>query len=141
MKTRFKHIFLAFLLTILYSVCSHAQSAVFIYKNEQSGKGDFMYIYGMPSVSDAEMLAFSKMLEQGYESTKVAKYVSTPNKGYGMVIRATVEIDGLNRTIYGAAVGCESYVEAEQQAMLNMKEYNPEWDSSSYIIIDKFLDE
>lgn len=100
-----------------------------------------MCVRGMPNLRDAEFLTKQKLEELVNDDQKIKKYASTDKKGHGMVIRALAQTNSNQRMpIFGAALGCKSYKEAENQALHNLKEFNPEWKNGEYVVIYKFKD-
>ncbi len=138
-------IFLSFLLGHF----ANGQSAVYVYKDVETGKGDYVFVYGMPSVAVAEDTAKSRIAAQGYQMENIQKYASTESKGHGLIIRSVFpsKVEPNKKpvlmVVYGAAIGCESYEDAEKKSIENMKEFNPEWDPEkySYKVIQRFYDE
>ena len=132
---------IAFLLLSRSSVL--AQSAVYVYKNTETGKSDYMFVYGMANAEEAEKWAISKFEELNYDKAQIKRYASTNDKGHGVIIRALYKSDsGLLLTAYGAALGAISYEEAEEKAVENLIANNPDLPTSNnYRIIQKFWDE
>ena len=119
----------------------NAQSAVHIYKNPQTGQGDFMFMYGMPSKDEAEFLSQGKLVELGYEDELIRKQNSARSKGYGLIIKSIVENKyGRKITVYGAAVGCKTREQAEREALENLRQFNPEWDNEPHTVVQRFID-
>lgn len=121
-----------------------AQSAVYIFQNLETGKGDYMFRYGMANEDSAKNLAYRQIVELGYDSTLVKPLVSTPEKGYGLIIRSYYRNKkGINVTVYGAALGQPSYDDAEEKAIEKLLELNPTWDEAlyDYNVIQYFYDE
>ncbi len=129
------------LLSSIASVALHAQSAVFVYKNPNKAEGEYMCVRGMPNLRDAEFLTKQKLEELVNDDQKIIKYASTDSKGHGMVIRGIVVVgQGGKMPVFGAALGCKSFKEAESKALQNLKEFNPEWKSGEYVVVYKFKD-
>jgi len=121
---------------------SQAQSAVYIYKNPNTGEGDYMFMYSMPSVADAEFMAQEKLIELGYAEELVRKQASSGKKGYGMIIKSEVSNKyGRKFIVFGASVGCKTKEQAVREALQNLKEFNPEWDGEEHEEVFKFLDQ
>ncbi len=119
-----------------------AQSAVYVFQDPQTGKGDYMFRYGMLNIDSAKSAAFSQIVELGYDTKNVKEYAATDSQGYGIILRSTYRNKkGINITVYGAALGKASYDEAEEAALENMKALNPDWNSDTYNIIQYFYDE
>lgn len=121
-----------------------AQSAVCIFQNLKTGKGDYMFRYGMDNENTAKELAYKQIIDLGYDSTLVSHLASSNSKGYGLIIRSYYRAsNGINVTVYGAALGKESYEIAEDEAIENLKSNNPKWDEelNDYNIIQYFFDE
>jgi len=135
-------------ITILFTLFScmaytaWGQSAVYIYKNPKTGQGDFMVVYGMPTEADAEFLAQEKLVELGYAEELVRKQESTAKKGFGMVVQSTFQNRfGRNITVYGASLGCKTKEQAEEDALSNMKKFNPEWkEGTAFTVVQRFMD-
>ncbi len=140
MKAFASIIFTLILFGFTYSAWS--QSAVYIYKNSKTGQGDFMVVYGMPSEADAEFLAQEKLVELGYAEELVRKQESTSDKGFGLVIQSTFQNRfGRSITVYGASLGCKTKEQAEQEALSNLKKFNPEWqEGSEFTVVQRFVD-
>ena len=119
-----------------------AQSAVFVFQDPQTGKGDYMFRYGMINIDSAKSAAFNQIVELGYDKSHIKECAATDNKGYGIILRSSYRNKkGINITVYGAALGKESYEVAEDEALENMKNLNPEWNEDTYDIIQYFYDE
>ncbi|MFT5619299.1 MAG: hypothetical protein ACI85I_002542 [Arenicella sp.] len=136
-----KSILVAFTL-VLFCEIAAAQSSVYIYKNPRTGEGDYMFMYGMPTIDDAEFMAKEKLVELGYAEELVRKQASSKNKGHGLIVKSILTNKyGKDFTVYGAALGCKSKEEAEKKALENMKKFNPEWNEISHSVVHKFVDE
>lgn len=142
MKNRiFKSILVAFTFMLLCEIAM-AQSSVYIYKNPRTGEGDYMFMYGMPTVDDAEFMAKEKLVELGYAEELVRNQASSKDKGYGLVIKSVMTNKyGKEFTIYGAALGCKSKEDAQKEALENLKQFNPEWDGKKHDVVQKFFDQ
>lgn len=120
---------------------SSAQSAVFIYKNVQDGKGDFMSVRSMPNQLDAEFMAKQKLMELVNDDLMLIKSSATGKKGHGVIVMATLRLgSGKSMNIYGSGLGFTSEQLATQAAVTNLKRLNPEWTTGKYTIIQKFKD-
>ncbi|MBX2841940.1 MAG: hypothetical protein KTR26_09210 [Flammeovirgaceae bacterium] len=136
------NLFFVFNALMLYALSSSAQSAVVIYNNPNTGKGDYMFRFGMPSKEEAENQAKDQIINLGYEKDFVEVYASTNSKGFGMILRSRYKsTNGLTITVYGASAGCNSIEEAEQKALETLKEKNQDWNANYYDIIQNFFDE
>ncbi len=136
-----KHLLLLLSFSVFSSCLVWGQSAVFAYKNIQNGRSDFMSVRNMPNQTDAEFLANLKLVELVNDDLMIRKVASTGKKGHGVVIMATVELgSGKTLSVYGAALGHPSPQIAEQFAVSNMRQMNPEWKNGKYIIVQKFKD-
>ncbi|MEN7549638.1 hypothetical protein AAG747_17065 [Rapidithrix thailandica] len=120
---------------------SLAQSALFVYKNENKGMGDYMCMRGMPNQQEAEYLTKQKLQELVNDEQHIFKYTSTNGKGYGIVLKSSIKTeDGANLAIFGGALGCKSYKQAENLALANLRKFNPEWKGKEYVVVLKFED-
>ncbi|MGB0523338.1 MAG: hypothetical protein ACPGJS_10290 [Flammeovirgaceae bacterium] len=120
---------------------THAQSAVYIYKNPKTGEGDYMFTYGVPTIEDAEFLAQEKLIELGYTEDMIRKQASTKNKGYGLIIKSVLENKyGRRITVFGVALGCKTKEQAQREALENLKKYNPEWGGGKHTVVQRFID-
>ncbi len=136
-----KSILVVFTLLFFCEIAT-AQSSVYIYKNPRTGEGDYMFMYGMPTVDDAEFMAKEKLVELGYAEELVRNQASSKDKGYGLIVKSVLKNKyGKEFTIYGAALGCKSKEEAQKKALENMKKFNPEWDEKKHSVVHKFFDQ
>ena len=137
-----------FLICLLFSIGltfmsldAQAQSAVYIYKNPNTGEGDYMFMYNMPNIEDAEFMTQEKLVELGYAEELIRKQASSNNKGYGIIIKSAVTNKyGRKFTVFGAAVGCKTKEQALREALENLKKFNPEWDGEAHDVVHKFFD-
>ncbi len=121
-----------------------AQSAVYVFQDLKTGKGDYMFRYGMTNEDSAKNLAYRQIVELGYDSTLVKPIATTGQKGYGIIVRSYYrDPNGINVTVYGASLGQDSYEMAEEKALQNLSENNPKWKEElyDYNIIQYFYDE
>ncbi|GAB4339469.1 MAG: hypothetical protein OHK0038_18620 [Flammeovirgaceae bacterium] len=125
---------------ILLSPFAKAQSAVYVYKNPQKAEGHFMCMRGLTNQREAELLSRQKLEELVNNDKMISLYATTDKKGYGVVIKSEILVQGKKMSIFGAALGCKSYKEAEAKALKNLKEKNPEWSGGNYVIVYKFKD-
>lgn len=132
--------FILLIIKILLSVNSYGQSAVYVYKNPQTGEGNYICMRGLTTQKEAEMLSKQKLEELVNNDSLIYRYASTNKKGYGVILKAEVKVNGKTMPIYGAALGCKSYKEAEKNALANLKEKNPEWSGGETKIVYKFKD-
>ena len=135
---------ITFIFTVGFMDQVSAQSAVCIFQDLKTGKGDYMFRYGMDNETAAKETAFKQIVELGYDSTLVSYLTSTEKKGYGLIIRSYYRAaNGINVTVYGAALGQDSYEAAEDKAIENLKLNNPKWNEElyDYNIIQYFFDE
>jgi|GEM_PF-6198580 len=133
---------------LIFTLCVHqnivAQSAVYIFQNLETGKGDYMFRYGMANEDSAKNLAYRQIVELGYDSTLVKPLASTPEKGYGLIVRSYYRNKkGINVTVYGASLGQPSYEDAEGKAIDMIIDLYPAWDEElyDYNVIQYFYDE
>jgi hypothetical protein len=120
-----------------------AQSAVYVYKNPRTGEGDYMVVYGMPTEAEATFLAQEKLVELGYAEELIMKQVSVSGKGFGMVVKGVYQNRyGKEITVFGASLGCKSGEQAKQEAIQNLKKYNPDWAGNEAELeeVQKFID-
>ncbi len=121
-----------------YGTGASAQSAVFAYKNMAAARSDFMSVRGLPNQADAEFLAKQKLIELINDDKHLLRLAASNQKGYGAVVSATVTVAGKPMNVYGAALGQSSQVVAEQQALANLRQQNPEWTSGPHTVVQRF---
>ena len=119
----------------------YGQSAVYVYKDAISGKGDYWFVYNAPR-EDANQLARNKLIEEGYHEEQIEKYADTDRKGYGIIIKSVyINKEGNTVEVFGAAVGHRSYAEAEKHAVQNLKKHNSQWNTQqTYTVVERFAD-
>jgi hypothetical protein len=128
------------LLVFALTSFAQAQSAVYVYKNPQKAEGNFMCMRGLTNQQEAELLSKQKLEELVNSDRMISLYATTDKKGHGVVIKSETIIQEKKMAIFGAALGCKSYKEAEAKALKNLKEKNTEWDGKNYTIVYKFKD-
>lgn len=122
------------------TISAYGQSAVYVYKNPHKGEGNYICMRGVSTQKEAEMLSKQKLEELVSNDSLIYQYASTNKKGYGIILKAEVKVNGKTMTIYGAALGCKSYKEAEKKALENLREKNPEWKGEETKVVYKFKD-
>lgn len=119
---------------------AHAQSAMFARSDYGNGKGFYSVVYNAP-IEHALVLAKQKLLDKGCpDDTQLFKQAESAQKGYGVVIKGIEKSGAVDVEIFGAAFGCKSYMEAEKQAVENMKRFHIDWTESKYEVLLRVAD-
>ena len=120
---------------------SYAQSTIYVGKDTNSGKTEYIYAYNTEE-TEGSFLVKSKLYEQGYANVNISKVADSGKKGYCLIVESNmVSEDGKLMNIFGAALGCASWDEAEKKAVENLKKNNPKWnEKGGYKVVEKFED-
>jgi hypothetical protein len=133
-----------FAVLFLLSISAQSQSKVFVAKDKNvnsNQKVDYYYAYDA-SEDELASIMEDRLFEKEITELKTFTCVSTPKKGYGIIIKSTYTSEsGKVLMAYGTALGCKSSEDAKRKALDDLQKNNPEWKAiAKFEVVARFED-